>query len=109
MKSNPMAVSEERRERCVMTVTPPIMSIAPIAAPIIPGKPNRNARAIPGRTPWASASPIKAIPRMMTNVPAMAHAMETRMPAMSACIMKGFEVKGVIIPFIRRPILTHPL
>ncbi len=50
-KQSPMAVSEDNLDRWVMTVMPPIMKAAPIAAPIIPGKPTRKATAIPGNTP----------------------------------------------------------
>jgi len=65
-KSSPIAVSADNRTRDVITETPPIIATAPIAAPTTPGTPNSSARAIPGITPWASASPTNDRPRSTT-------------------------------------------
>ena len=67
-------------ERWVMRVTPPIMTAAPDGAPTMPGKPRIRARAIPGSTPWARASPMKARPRRTINVPATAQAIADQHP-----------------------------
>ena len=82
--SSPIAVSDESRDRRVMSVTPPIMARAPTIAPTIPGAPMSSAPAMPGSTPCASASPMNASPRSTTNVPTTAHAIETSTPASSA-------------------------
>jgi hypothetical protein len=79
--NKPIAVSPDSRYRRVTTLTPDIMTPAPIAAPSTPEKPNSNAAATPGTTPWASASPAKARPRNTTNVPATAQMADTKMPA----------------------------
>jgi hypothetical protein len=90
-----MAVSEDNRERLVIKVMPPIMNAAPMAAPIIPENPARIDTAMPGKTPWASASPMKANPRKITKVPAIAQAIETKTPAISAWDMKALDENGV--------------
>jgi hypothetical protein len=62
---------------------------------MIPENPARIDTAIPGKTPWASASPIKANPLKITKVPAIAQATETRTPAISAWDMKALDENGV--------------
>jgi hypothetical protein len=96
MKRRPIAVSEDSLDFEVINVIPEIITAAPTAAPRIPGKPNKMAKAMPGNTPWARASPIKARPRRITKVPAIAQAMETRTPAIRASTMKALKAKGVI-------------
>ena len=82
--NKPIAVSPERRKRRVTRLTPPIITTAPTAAPTMPETPKRRAVAIPGKTPWARASPTKARPRSTTNVPAIAHDKATKIPPINA-------------------------
>ena len=102
--SSPIAVSLDRRERSVISVTPPIIAIAPTAAPIIPGTPSRSAAATPGSTPWASASPMNARPRSTTYVPTTAHAIDTRIPARSACWRNSLSRNGSTRSRVHQPI-----
>ena len=55
-----------------------------------------NATAMPGSTPWASASPRKLIPRNTTQVPTSDVVMTVRMPASSASRMNWLSANGVI-------------
>ncbi len=93
-KRSPMAVSEDSRERRVMKPIPRIMAAVPTAAPSSPGRPSSMEMATPGRTPWASASPMKARPRRTTNVPTMPQAKETSSPAARALAMKPLCTNG---------------
>ena len=97
MNKSPIAVSLESFERAVMRPTPPIITTAPTAAPSIVGKPRIVAIATPGRTPWAKASPMKAIPRRTTYVPTTAHVSDTRIPANSARCINPLLRNGSII------------
>jgi hypothetical protein len=62
-----------------------------IAAPIVRSNPQTNARAMPGRTPCARASPMKLNPRSTTQVPMREVVTTARIPASNACIMNSFE------------------
>ena len=94
--NRPMAVSPDRRERRVITETPPIITAVPAAAPMVTGKPTSKAMAIPGNTPWASASATNANPRSTTNVPTTAHASATSTPAVSARARNALSTKGAM-------------
>ena len=92
--SKPIAVSPDNLNLRVTMLTPPIMTAAPTAAPRMPENPSNIAVAIPGSTPWASASPTNAKPRNTTNVPAIAHVKATRIPPNSASRMNSLLAKG---------------
>ena len=94
-KNNPIAVSLDRRDRRVITLTPLIITTVPAAAPITTGQPRSTAVAMPGRTPWARASATKARPRSTTNEPTIAQHIATSTPAESARVMKSLSMKGL--------------
>ena len=73
-------------------------TIAPAAtnAPIEVSTPMMKATAMPGSTPWASASPRKLIPRNTTHVPTSDVVMTVRMPARSASRMNWLSANGAI-------------
>ncbi len=54
-------------------------------------EPQDERNAMPGRTPWASASPMKAMPRMTTQVPMSDEVTAASRPPRSACCMKWTE------------------
>ena len=98
--NNPMAVSDDNRDFRVIRLIPPIIITAPSDAPMIPGRPNKIATAIPGNTPCARASPINARPRKTIKVPTIQQVIETRIPASKARNKKVFDKKGSINKFI---------
>ncbi len=88
--SRPMPVSSRTRARRLTTVTAPLITSAATKAPAMGLKPHRMARASPGMTPWASASPRKVRPRNTTHVPTTAVAALANNPASSArCMNSG--------------------
>ena len=62
-KSTPIDVSSGSGEWRRITLMPSTIAPAATNAPIEVSTPMMNATAMPGRTPWASASPRKLIPR----------------------------------------------
>ena len=67
--SSPMPVSSDSRVVRCTRLTPPTMTTALTIAPSDRSNPQMAARAMPGSTPWASASPKNASPRTTTHVP----------------------------------------
>src|SRR5215207_3897082 len=78
------------------TLIPPTIAAAAISAPTVVLCPSRNAMAIPGRTPCASASPRNVRPRSTTHVPTIEVVMAVRRPPHSARCMNGLSANGVI-------------
>ena len=60
---------------------PHTIAIAAMKAPMVVSTPRMNASAIPGSTPWASASPRKLMPRSTTQVPTTEVVSTTSRPA----------------------------
>ncbi len=78
------------RPDCRLTrlITATITSAA-TKAPMLGSTPIRTATAMPGRTPWASASPTKVMPRITTQVPMVEVMATASSPATSARCMNA--------------------
>ena len=88
-KSSPTPVSSPRRDRRFTRLIPPTMIAAVMRAPTVRLNPHSTARAIPGITPWASASPRKLRPRSTTHVPTTDEASTASIPASRARCMNS--------------------
>ena len=86
--SSPMAVSSPTRLRRFTSVIPPAITSALTSAPPMTLNPQIWARATPGMTPWARASPMNASPRSTTHVPTSEHTTTARSAPSSAVRMK---------------------
>ena len=97
--SSPIAASWFSRARRPTSEIPPTITAALANAPMVGLNPTIVAMARPGSTPWASASPMKVIPRSTTHVPTSPQAMAARVPASRARCMVTESRNGSI---------THP-
>src|SRR5690606_19623414 len=93
--SRPTAVSSARRARRFTNVMPPTITAAVARAPRVRSNPHSTARAMPGMTPWARASPRKDRPRSTTQVPTTEDATTASIPAHSARCMNS-AAKGSV-------------
>ena len=90
-----MPTSSESRVRRWTRFTPATITAAPASAPTTVDQPRRNASAMPGSTPWASASPMKDSPRITTQVPMTAVVTAAASPASRAsCMKRGWNAVG---------------
>ena len=89
-KSSPMAVSSRTVVKLATVETKPLITRAAIKAPRAGLNPQRTARATPGITPWASASPRNASPLSTIQVPTRDVAITAIRPPINAlCINAG--------------------
>ena len=88
--SSPTPVSSPSRDRRLTRLTPATIRAALTSAPTVTLNPHSTARAMPGITPWARASPRKLRPRSTTQVPTTDDATTASIPASSArCMNSG--------------------
>ena len=95
-KRSPMPVSSRITVRADTTDTRPAMSAAATSAPMMGLKPQSTARAMPGMTPCAIASPRKASPRNTTQVPTSDVATTaSRLPISARCMNAGSKASTI--------------
>ena len=89
--SRPMPVSSGRLVVRWTRLMPPTITTALTIAPSVRSKPQMAASAMPGSTPWASASPKNARPRTTTHVPISAVVVAASSPPSSARWVRSDE------------------
>src|SRR5688572_396257 len=93
--STPIEASSGNGEAARMSWTPNTIASAASSAPTVVLPPVTNAIAIPGSTPWVSASPRKLSPRSTTHVPITLVQHTLSSAAHSASRRNGLSANGV--------------